>query len=105
MSLWVQETWINRTKGWSLGDSDVYESFADTLGELFRHGQKEHGRCVSKVYIDDLEGKSKPIGWVFEKTAHYEDTGEPFTLETWVTVHDAPPTKTVTYHYHEQEVA
>jgi hypothetical protein len=38
---------------------------------------------------------------VFEKTAHYEDTGEPYKLETWITLYDPEPTTRTTQHYHE----
>ena len=97
----VSERYVNRTEGYSWGDSDIIEAFTDNPGELFRSCQKEYGRCISKVYVDCPSGKVKAIGWVFEKTARYEDTDEPFMQETWVTLYAQMPTKEITQHYHE----
>lgn len=97
-NLYVQETYINRTEGYRFGDSDVYESQYDDKGDLYRAVRREYGRCVSRVYVDSNEG-AKPIGWVFVKRDKYEDTGESYLREVWVTIHKAPPTKTVEYHY------
>lgn len=101
MNLHVQESCIDRTREIRTGDSPVYESFTDNEGELFRSCQREHGRCISSVYIDGKEGKPRRIGWVFEKRAKYTDTGKTFILETWVTLHEAPPETRVTHRYHE----
>ena len=110
MTLCVRETWIRKepldneyggTEYRNLieGESDVYETKYDTAGALFRGLQKDAGRCVGRIYHDD----HGPIGWVFEKKTEYEDTGEPYLLETWVTVHTALPTRTVKYHYYGKE--
>jgi len=32
---------------------------------------------------------------VFEQAAHYEDTNEPYTRETWVTLHERKPETTI----------
>jgi hypothetical protein len=67
----IRETQINRTENYTLGGHETYETFTD---------------------IDlppEVVGDGAPpvaIGWIFEKTARYEDTGEPFTLETWVEI-------------------
>ena len=97
-NLYIQETYINKTKGYRFGESDVYESAYDDKGDLFRALRREYGRCASRVYVDTDKG-SKPIGWVFEGRAKYDDCNETYLRETWVTIHDAPPTKTVEYHY------
>ena len=97
----IQEECVDRTRDISFGRSDVYETYFEQgqEGKLFRHLQKEYGKCVSKVYID--KGLTvKAIGWVFEKTECYDDTHEPFTQETWVTIHTAEPTRTIEHHYH-----
>lgn len=99
MSLWVQETYINRTLNAAYGESDVHEAFADTPGELYRFLQKEYGRCTSAIYIDTQEG-TKRIGWVFLKRAKYRDCDDTYLQETWVTLHEGPPEKTITYQYH-----
>ena len=105
--MYVGEQWVEKTPYVNeygdtdyryalMGESGVYETRYENTGELFRAFKKEAGRCVSRVYHDE----HGPIGWVFEKLVDYEDTGEPFLMETWVTVHAAEPTRTVEYHYY-----
>lgn len=108
-NLWIQEEHIEvRNRGEDneerirCGESGVYETQYQTVGSLFHSLMSEHGRCVSKVYIDGPSGDAKDakqIGWTFEKIAHYEDTYAPYLKETWVTVHTAPPKRTVTFSY------
>ena len=101
--IFVQESWINRTEGYSCGDSGVYET-RDNIGEegnLYRSMVKEHGRCISRVYIDGPNGEAKPIGWVFLKRRKYEDTEETYLAETWVTLHNGKEKRTVEYDYRE----
>lgn len=102
MGLHAQEVFINRDEGYRFGDSGVYETRAETRGELYRMAQEEYGRCEGKVYIDTPDG-AKAIGWVFVGKARYEDTGEPYLREVWVTVHTAQPTTTIEHHYDEME--
>ena len=94
-NLYVEANWINASEGHRAGDSDVYETFTEDRGELYHAMQREYGRCVGKVYVDD----GQPIGWVFQKRKQYDDSPETFLLETWVTVHSGPPTKTIENHY------
>lgn len=94
----VQEQYVNRTENFSGGDSGLYEPFTDNVGELFLAMQREHGRCTGKVYIDTPEG-SKQIGWVFEKLRPYSDADENFLAETWISLHEKEPTKTIEHHY------
>jgi len=96
--LYCQEEYVNATKGYRCGNSDVYETFTDNRGELYRAMVKEYGRCVSKIYVD-VAGKAKPVGWCFVKRRKYEDCDETYLQEVWVTVHEAPPTKTTQHHY------
>lgn len=113
-NLWIEETYINQTKGYQFGSTGVYETWTDDKGKLFRSLQKEYGRCVSRVYRDTDEG-TKSIGWVFEKRMEYDDGPYPryddygnrvkpdtYVREVWVTLHQAPPTKTIEYHYVEE---
>lgn len=97
--MFIEENWINRTEGYRIGDSGIYEPYTDNLKTLFQYYQREYGRCVSSVYVDTIEGKAKKIGWVFEQKARYEDTGEFYIRETWVTLHEKMPERKTTYHY------
>lgn len=53
------------------------------MGELYRTGRDEYGRCTGKIYVDTDDGV-RHVGYVFIQRNHYEDTGEPYTRETWV---------------------
>jgi hypothetical protein len=100
MSLFVQETYINRTAGHQIGETDVMDAYADTLGELYRASQADYGRCIGKIYRDGPDG---PVatGWVFVGRDTYQRSDETYLREVWVTVHTAEPTRTVQYHYAE----
>ena len=83
----MREQWVNQTEGCLLGDSDWYEAYTDDEGELFRSLQKEYGRCISKVYVDQVNEPLNPkkVGWVFLKKVEYSDVrGQYFLRETWV---------------------
>ena len=80
-----------------LNESDIYETFTNDRGELYRSLQKEYGRCISKVYVGETD--IKEIGWVFVKREMYNDCNETYLQETWITVHTKKPTKTIKYHY------
>ncbi len=95
----ISESYINETEGYQIGDTEPYEPFTDDVGELFRHCQREFGRCRSKVYVDTDDG-SRAIGWVFEKLDAYEDAGGHYLRHVWVTLHTKEPTRTVERHYH-----
>jgi hypothetical protein len=103
-NLFVKESWVEITKTddeeerrLGLGESDVYETFTDNRGDLYRSLQKTYGRCVSKVYHGEKDPKE--IGWVFVQRQKYQDADETYLQETWVTVHTQIPTKTIKYHY------
>jgi hypothetical protein len=108
--LYVQESHVNASKGYRMSmDEPPFETEFDTTAEVYHHMRSHyHARCTGKVYIDShpqtgsvafLEHKA--IGWVLVFKDKYEDTGEPFTHEVWVTVHTALPTRTVECHYAE----
>ena len=103
----ISTTMINRDEKHSFGPDpeELEEIEASSMGELFQKMRALHGRCTGKVHID-TRGPSDPpgvfnktltIGWVFLKKDKYEDTGEPFLCETWITVHEQRPT--ITHHY------
>lgn len=71
MGIYVQETYVNLDTDTRYGESEIYESFSDNVGELFRAFRKENGRCVGKIYVDMPDGKIRATGWVFQK-AKYE---------------------------------
>jgi hypothetical protein len=87
----IQETFINKTEGHGIGDSDKYEPFTDNIGQLFRSLQREYGRCVGKVYQDTPDG-TKQTGWVFEGMDKYTDTGDKYLREVWVTLYEKADT-------------
>jgi hypothetical protein len=69
----------------------------DESGKLFRHLQREYGRCTSKVYVTNTRtGRDWPVGWCFEKRVEYYDgrsfrplpKGHPQTFRqtAWITV-------------------
>ena len=97
-NIMVQEEWVNKTEGYRTGNTGVYESFTSDKGELYKQLSREYGRCTGKVFIDQ-EGTSHAIGWVFEKRVKYDDSSENYLLETWVTLHQAQPKKTIEYKY------
>lgn len=97
MGILIQIEGVNETKGYRLGSSEVYETWCETIGELFLEMQREYGRCVSKVYI----GEGTQIGWVFEKLQTYTDCDEQYLMQTWVTIHQSKPVKSITYDYME----
>ena len=96
----ISETFVNVDKGYRFGETEPYKPYTEDVGRLFRDMQPEYGRCVSSVYVDQKDGPPKRIGWVFQRKDRYEDSGETYTREVWVTLHDAPVTVTRKHHYH-----
>ena len=97
----IEETYINASKNYLIGESGLSESSTDNIQRLFGSYQKEYGRCVSKVYYDKPDGSAMPIGWVFEKRMKYTDCNDTYIQQTWVILHKENPTKTIEYHYQE----
>jgi hypothetical protein len=79
----------------------VYETRFDKPGELYRFLVREFGRCISKMYVEMKDGTSKHIGWVFQKRQKYDDSKEKYLAETWVSLHEGPPERSIKYHYAE----
>lgn len=78
---------VNKTGDYLIFE-DIQEwdnGLCETPSEVYRAALKEYGRCVSKIYIDSKDKKSKHVGWIFEKKCFYEDTQEPYIQETWIT--------------------
>lgn len=97
MSLWIDESFTNKTKNYVFGNSEPYETGHDTIGSLFKSLQREFGRCTGKVYIND----GMQIGWTFESLQRYTDSSDTYLQETWVTVHKSEPTVTTKFHFFE----
>jgi len=94
----ISEDWINKTNGWTVGSSGIYETFTDDKGQLYKSLVKEYGRCTGKVYIDK-DDTTLTIGWVFEKRVKYDDCNETYLQETWITLHEARPVTHTEYEY------
>lgn len=88
----IRETYLNKDRDMIFGETGWYEPYTIDKGKLFRSLQKEYGRCVSKVYLDELQVNGMmvaiPHGWVFQKKDKYEDTGERYMREVWVSVRE-----------------
>lgn len=98
-NIWVQEEYVDATQGVGISiDTTPQESRFDDKGDLFRFCLQEYGRCVSKVYIDTPKGP-KAIGWVFQKRVKYTDCDETYLQEAWITLHTAPPVRSIKYNY------
>jgi hypothetical protein len=97
--MFISEHFVNATESVRIGESDVFEAWTDSPGQLFRSLQKEYGACKSKVYIDGPDNQSIHVGWIFRKRVQYQDCDEAYLQEVWVTVHEKPDTKTREVHY------
>ena len=95
----LQETYVDGDRNAVIGESEPYEPFTEDVGELFRHGLREYGRCTGHVYIDAPD-KPRKVGWVFERREKYEDCDKMYLRVVWVTLHAAKPTVERTVHYH-----
>lgn len=87
--LQILESYFNATEDCFLCDSGWYEPFTEDVGRLFRRLQREHGRCVSRVYVDGPDGQSWPQGWVFQKRRRYDGARSPsdkYSVQTWVSM-------------------
>ncbi len=104
------ESFINRTENHMIGEETwpvegtVFEDMSP--GEIYRWLVKEYGRCTGKVYVHSPSG-TKHTGWVFQRNDRYEDTGEVYLREVWVTFQDRDETvRTVEHHdfssHHDQ---
>jgi len=101
-NLYVRETHVNKTENLMIGESEVYESWTSSPGQLFRALQNEFGRCTSSMFVDKPDGTAQKIGWVFEKIESYYDMPrEKYLKETWVSVYEKPSTTRTTHHYYE----
>ena len=91
VALYVEENFVDRTRDIRFGDSGVYESCYDDVGALYRAMQREYGRCTGRVYVDQPNCEPKAVGWVFVKRDKYENSGETYLREVWITVHERKP--------------
>ena len=92
MSYKIQETYVNRTKGYMYEQTEIVETHTETLGELFKKCQKEFGRCESKMFVDTANPHDPmQVGWVFVRDCLYDDgharnKEDWYTREVWVLV-------------------
>lgn len=93
-TLWIQESFMNETKGYRFGDGPWIDSECETVGELFRNLSREYGRCISKMYV----GEGQQVGWVFEKRCEYDDAyrindkkERTYIRHVWVSVSTTDP--------------
>lgn len=89
MGIYIAEDFVNATEGYRYSDSGTpYDTDEEKIGRLYKHLTKEYGRCMSKEYVGD----GTHVGWVFEKSVEYDDSGrygrkrEWYIRETWVTL-------------------
>lgn len=94
------------------GEDPIHETEYETTGDLFRAlsgrdrtgwSVEPLGRCTGKVYIDNVDGVARQVGWVFEarnpdpvRRGDEQPTG---LRIAWVTVHEQEPTVKRTVHY------
>ena len=96
--IYLAKDHVNATEGYLAEQVAPYETCFTDKGKLYKSLMREYGRCVGKVYIDK-DGKQLSVGWVFQKRRKYDDCNKTFLQEVWATLHSAPPTRTVEYHY------
>ena len=82
--LWVKETFLDADAGHIFGESDWYEAYSDHPGDIYRSARGLYGRCIGKAYLDDLDGKAKHVGWVFQGRDKYQDCDDTYLREVWV---------------------
>lgn len=99
MKIYMQEQTVNKTEGYKIGDSGVFESRFETKSEIYEYCLREYGRCIGKCYVDTSDKKAKTIGWVFLKRVKYEDCNETYLQETWISLHEKLPVTKTEYFY------
>jgi hypothetical protein len=105
-NFWVEEIYLDADAQVGIGESGVYETKYDSLGELYRALQAEFGRCTGKMYVDVKENDTIldscgvwPVknhvvqrGWVFLARCPYDDVPtKTYLREVWVTVWSKQP--------------
>lgn len=83
----IKFEYVNASEGHVMG-SEV-QPVSDTVlegmtpGQMFRWLQREYGRCISRVYIDE----GTPVGWCFQRAMPYGDNPrESYIQEVWVSL-------------------
>lgn len=89
-NLFIRETFVNETEGHRFGSSDWVETFTDDLFELFKSLRSEYG-APAKMYRDREGSSPIQVGWVFNKTAKYDDSKETYKQTTWIEVSKTEP--------------
>lgn len=89
LRLQIKEAFVDETKGHIFSETDWYEPYTMTLGEVFKDCQKAWGKCTSRIYRDEYcgDGTVRPYqcGWHFQKNVEYEDSPKKYLRGVWVT--------------------
>lgn len=80
--IYLEEDYLNVDKDYFLCETIRTDVSHKEPTSLFRDLQRQHGRCISSVYVDRASGAVK-IGWIFEKRVKYTDVDETFLMQTW----------------------
>jgi hypothetical protein len=66
-------------------DETIEWDTCSTAKDVYRAAKKEYGRCSGKVYVDNPDGVTRHVGWVFIKRCKFSDCSEYYLQETWIT--------------------
>ena len=112
MNLYIKEDWIASTPDTdgveslepeyavSLGGTDFYETFTDSVEKLHTSLIEEYGDNVTDMFVTKSDGKDLQTGWVFTQNKKYEDSftgNDTYIQETWITVATNKPKKVWSY--------
>ena len=77
-------TAINKTQNHVIFEEIQNWDICNTTSEVYHVALKEYGRCVSKIYIDNKDGSTRHVGWVFKKKCRYGDANESYINESYI---------------------
>lgn len=87
-NLFINEFWVNASENHGIGESGIYETWADEkeISALYQSLLKDFGK-PKVMYKEYTNGKDLRAGWVFTKREKYTDSKETYLQETWVSVY------------------
>jgi len=97
MPLYIQEVFVNETKGYRFGETEWSKAYTDDRAKLFVALQKEYGQCAGHIFVDRNDGSDMPVGWIFSRKMEYDDSGrhgrkpEFYIREVWVYLSTVDP--------------
>ena len=93
----IVTSYVNATEGRMIGeetypvaDSIIADS-DNPMGDLYRFGLGEYGRCTGKVYVDRAGDGPAHVGYVFQSRDQYQDSDETYLREVWMCLADETP--------------